>query len=98
MHDGLPYGVHGGHRLQRSIWEKETEGRPQDLPELGAFYPPPVWGEQRERGGGSDRLTARKREWAALATAAWRERVLGPLRLPPPFFLCWLRFTFERAD
>ena len=29
MRDGQPYGVHGGHRLRRSIREKEADGRPQ---------------------------------------------------------------------
>ena len=98
MHDGLPYGVHGGHRLRRSTWEKETEGRPQDLPEkLEAFYPPCVGGPERETGAwaGSLRISARGRPDAMTAR---RERVLGPLWLPPPFSFCRLRFTFECAD
>ena len=89
MHDGLPYGVHGEPRLQRRIREKETEGRPQDLPEkLEAFYPPCVGGPERETGAwaGSLRISARGRPDAMTAR---RERVLGPLWLPPPFSFRW---------
>ena len=82
----------------RGTREKETEGRPQDLPEkLEAFHPPCVGGPERETGAwaGSLRISARGRPDAM---AARRERVLGPLWLPPPFSFCRLRFTFECAD
>ena len=96
MHDGLPYGVHGEPRLQRRIREKETEGRPQDLPEkLEAFYPPCVGGPERETGAwaGSLRISARGRPDAM---AARRERVLGPgaLVASAPFFFLPASFHF----
>ena len=87
MCDGLPYGAHGGHRQGRGIQEKEAaDGRPQVFPVLLVVY-------TRPRGGVSDEdtdngvLTAHKRGGCGAGRCARRERVLGPLWLPPPFFL-----------
>ena len=89
MHDGLPYGVHGEPRLQRRIREKETEGRPQDLPEkLEAFYPPCVGGPERETGAwaGSLRISARGRPAAGCHGGTERAGI-GALVASAPFFL-----------
>ena len=63
---------------------------PRSVLELGVLTRP-VWWEGSER---RRRLTAHKRERAASAMAAWRERVLGPSWLPPPFSFCLLWFHF----
>ena len=69
------------------IREKETEGRPQDLPEkLEAFHPPCVGGPEREREGGMGWLTAHKRERAAGCHGGTERAGIGALVASAPLF------------
>ena len=84
----------------RAFGEKEADGRPQVFLSCSSLL-------TRLRGvmcdGDTDNgvLTAHKRGGCGGARSAWRERVLGPLWLPPPFFLheeSSFRFSSESDD
>ena len=61
----------------------------------GFFYPPLVGWWSVTEALDEDALTAHKRGGRATDQPARRERVLGPLRLPPPLSVVCLRFTFR---